>query len=165
MPVIVRTPTLVDAAGAAMAHRQILTETLDPKAPDSFWDKHTEEKLLAYWHEQVLQTKGRRIAFASRGRQVVGMAYVRPAPQNDHQLGRAPRNLDIAFFGILRQAYSTDIAQRLLDYVLDADTPAQAWVLRSDQEKRRFLRVNGFTMDGLSVVDEDSEQMISRMTR
>ena len=165
MPVIVRTPTLVDAAGAAMAHRQILTETLDAKAPDSFWDKHTEEKLLAYWHEQVLQTKGRRIAFASRGRQVVGMAYVRPAPQNDHQLGRAPRNLDIAFFGILRQAYSTDIAQRLLDYVLDADTPAQAWVLRSDQEKRRFLRVNGFTMDGLSVVDEDSEQMISRMTR
>lgn len=165
MPVIVRTPTLVDAAGAAMAHRQILTETLDTKAPDSFWDKHTEEKLLAYWHEQVLQTKGRRIAFASRGRQVVGMAYVRPAPQNDHQLGRAPRNLDIAFFGILRQAYSTDIAQRLLDYVLDADTPAQAWVLRSDQEKRRFLRVNGFTMDGLSVVDEDSEQVISRMTR
>lgn len=165
MPVIVRTPTLVDAAGAAMAHRQILTETLGTKAPDSFWAKHTEEKLLAYWHEQVLQTKGRRIAFASRGRQVVGMAYVRPAPQNDHQLGPAPRNLDIAFFGILRQAYSTDIAQRLLDYVLDADTPAQAWVLRSDQEKRRFLRVNGFTMDGLSVVDEDSEQMISRMTR
>uniref|UniRef100_UPI0025906AF4 hypothetical protein n=1 Tax=uncultured Varibaculum sp. TaxID=413896 RepID=UPI0025906AF4 len=72
---------------------------------------------------------------------------------------------DIAFFGIIREVYSPDIAQRLLDYVLDADTPAQAWVLRSDQVKRRFLRVNGFTMDGLSIVDEDSGQTISRMTR
>ena len=158
MPVIVRTPTLVDAAGAAMAHRQILTETLGTKALDSFWETHTEEDLLAYLHQQILQTKGRRIAFASRGRQVVGMAYVTPSPQNDHQLGRAPRNLDIAFFGIIRSAYSADIAQRLLDYVLDA-------VLRSDQEKRRFLRVNGFTMDGLSIVDDDSGQVISRMTR
>lgn len=165
MPVIVRTPTLVDAAGAAMAHRQILTETLGTKALDSFWDTHTEEHLLAYWHQQILQTKGRRIAFASRGRQVVGMAYVTPSPQSDHQLGRAPRNLDIAFFGIIRSAYSADIAQRLLDFVLDADTPAQAWVLRSDQEKRRFLRVNGFTMDGLSIVDDDSGQVFSRMTR
>ncbi|WP_308509701.1 hypothetical protein [uncultured Varibaculum sp.] len=165
MPVIVRTPTLVDAAGAAMAHRRILTETIGSQAPDTFWEKHTEEALLSYWHQQILQTKGRRIAFASRGRQVVGMAYVTPSPQDDHQLGPAPRNLDIAFFGIIRESYSPDIAQRLLDYVLDADTPAQAWVLRSDQVKRRFLRVNGFTMDGLSIVDEDSGQTISRMTR
>ena len=165
MPVIVRTPTLVDAAGAAMAHHRILTETIGSQAPETFWEKHTEEALLSYWHQQILQTKGRRIAFALRGRQVVGMAYVTPSPQDDHQLGPAPRNLDIAFFGIIRGAYSPDIAQRLLDFVLDAGTPAQTWVLRSDQVKRRFLRVNGFTMDGLSIVEEDSGQTISRMTR
>ena len=165
MPVIVRTPTLVDAAGAAMAHHRILTETLGDQVPNNFWDKHSEEALLSYWHQQILQTKGRRIAFASRGRQVVGMAYVTPSPADDHQLGPAPRALDIAFLGIIHQYYSPDIAQRLLDYVLDSDAPAQAWVLRSDQVKRRFLRVNGFTMDGLSLVDEDSGQLISRMTR
>lgn len=165
MPVIVRTPTLVDAAGAGMAHRQILIETMGNQAPETFWKKYSEEALLSYWHQQILQTKGRRIAFASRGRQVVGMAYVTPSPANDHQLGPAPRNLDIAFLGIMRQFYSPDIAQRLLDYVLDPATPAQAWVLRSDQVKRRFLRVNGFMLDGLSLIDEDSGQMISRMTR
>lgn len=165
MPVIVRTPTLVDAAGAAMAHRQILTETISSQVPQSYWETHTEEALLEYWHRQILQTKGRKIAFASRGRQVVGMAYVTASPQNDHQLGPAPRALDIAFFGIIRQFYSLDLAQRLLDYVLDADTPAQAWVLRSDQVKRRFLRVNGFTLDGLSLIDEESGETISRMTR
>ncbi|WP_122821089.1 hypothetical protein [Varibaculum vaginae] len=165
MPVIVRTPTLVDAAGAAMAHHRILIETIGSQAPDSFWQHHSEEALLSYWHQQILQTKGRRIAFASRGRQVVGMAYVTASPENDHQLGPAPRALDIAFFGIIRQFYSPDLAQRLLDYVLDADTPAQAWVLRSDQVKRRFLRVNGFTLDGLSLIDEESGETISRMTR
>ena len=71
MSVIVRTPTLVDAAGAAMAHYQILTETIGHAAPESFWEKYTEEALVGYWHEQILQTKGRAIAFASRGRQVV----------------------------------------------------------------------------------------------
>ena len=165
MPVIVRTPTLVDAAGAAMAHHRILSETIGDQVPEDFWEKHSEEALLSYWHQQILQTKGRKIAFASRGRQVVGMAYVTPSPPNDHQLGPAPRALDIAFFGIIRQFYSPDLAQRLLDYVLDPDTPAQAWVLRSDQVKRRFLRVNGFTLDGLSLIDEDSGETISRMTR
>ena len=43
MSVIVRTPTLVDAAGAAMAHYQILTETIGHAAPESFWEKYTEE--------------------------------------------------------------------------------------------------------------------------
>lgn len=165
MPVIVRTPTLVDAAGAAMAHRRILTETISSQVPQSYWEKHSEEALLEYWHQQILQTKGRKIAFASRGRQVVGMAYVTASPDNDHQVGPAPRALDIAFFGIIREFYSQDLAQRLLDYVLDADTPAQAWVLRSDQVKRRFLRVNGFTLDGLSLIDEESGETISRMTR
>ena len=165
MPVIVRTPTLVDAAGAAMAHRRILTETISTQVPQSYWEKHSEEALLGYWHQQILQTKGRKIAFASRGRQVVGMAYVTASPDNDHQLGPAPSALDIAFFGIIREFYSQDLAQRLLDYVLDPDTPAQAWVLRSDQVKRRFLRVNGFTLDGLSLIDEESGETISRMTR
>lgn len=165
MSVIVRTPTLVDAAGAAMAHYQILTETIGHAALESFWEKYTEEALVSYWHEQILQTKGRAIAFASRGRQVVGMAYVRKSSLNDHNLGPAPRDLDIAFFGVIEQFYSPQVAQRLLDYVLDHDTPAQIWVLRSDQLKRRFLRINGFTMDGLSLIDEESGQFISRMTR
>ena len=93
------------------------------------------------------------------------MAYVRKSSLNDHNLGPAPRDLDIAFFGVIEQFYSPQVAQRLLDYVLDHDTPAQIWVLRSDQLKRRFLRINGFTMDGLSLIDEESGQFISRMTR
>lgn len=166
MALTVRVPTLVDAARAGIAHQQILREVLaNQTLPEHFWETHSEEQLMQFWRCQILESKGARIAVLCRGRQIVGMVLIRESQANDHGMGNPARDLELRFLGIIEEFFSESDLQRLFDFVLHPATPAQTWVYRSNQRLRRFLRVNGFTLDGLSVIEEETGLLISRMTR
>lgn len=93
------------------------------------------------------------------------MGLVKNTSRADRGMGPAGRDLELAFFGMTQAHYDQAALQRLFDFVLGPTTPAQIWVYRSNQRLRRFLRVNGFTLDGLSALDPDTSVLMSRMTR
>lgn len=147
----VRAPLLTDAVGAGMAHHAIMSD-IYAKADATF--PASEEDLVNIWHEKIKDLRGRKIAVATSARRVVGMALVEPTGPDDRGFGKPARENEIVFLAMLEEFYDQSVLQRLFDFVLPDATPAQMWVQRNDQRMRRFLRVNGFTLDGLSAVDD-----------
>lgn len=164
--VIVRAPLMTDAVGAGIAHHHILIQgymdvdngNVDTSAFPS------EEELVDMWHQKMSHPKGKKIAVALHSRRVIGMALLENSPCNDHGLGAPARPQTISFLATLKEYAHSTVLQRLFDFILPDALPAQAWVLRKDQYKRRFFRMNGFTLDGVSTFD-DYHREISRLTR
>lgn len=166
MSVIVRAPSLTDAAGAGMASALIDRQRLTERVPDAYWQAHTEESAVAYWHDIfATRVQGRRIALGVTHRRVVGLCALAPTGRNDRSGQLAARPEEIFYFAALDDYAGPDLYQRLFDFCVPDLRPLQAWVWREDQAVRRFLRMNGFTLDGMSVRDANSGLDYSRMVR
>ncbi|MDO5746398.1 MAG: hypothetical protein Q4P66_01885 [Actinomycetaceae bacterium] len=159
---IVRAPTITDAVGAGMAHHAILQELYGGLDKDIAVS--SEEELVEYWHDKITHLRGRKIALACSSRRVVGIALLESSPEDDHGLGTPARVNELVCLHMLSDFYSQPVLQRMFDFVLPAAAPAQIWVWREDQRLRRFLRINGFILDGLSIA-EDNGLEFSRLTR
>lgn len=157
----VRAPLVTDAAGAGMTHHAIMTRLYRDHDADF---PASEEELVDIWHSKISDPRHHKIAVATLARRVVGMALVEPTGADDRGFGKPAREREIVFLAMLEEFYDQGVLQRMLDFVLPDATPAQIWVLRNDQRMRRFLRVNGFTLDGLSAVDSINVEY-SRLVR
>lgn len=165
MSILLRVPTLTDAVGCGLAHWAYLHSEY-PNAPTSYWEVCTEESLVEFWHDAIThQELGTRLAIATKARRVVGVALLRPSQENDRGTGRPARNSTLEVLGVIPEYQGADVEQRLLDFVLPMAQPAQIWIRHEDEETRAFYRRNGFTMDGLTVVDSGTGATLTRLVK
>ncbi|MBD3689972.1 hypothetical protein H8R18_02410 [Nanchangia anserum] len=166
MTIIVRRPALTDAAGAGMAAALIARHHLGDRVDDAYWRDHGEEAEVQRWHDIFLSPlHGTRIALALTHRRVVGICAMAPVGRNDRSGELAARERELFYFGVLPDFATDDLYQRLLDFVVADRGPVQAWVWRDDRTIRRFLRLNGFTLDGMSLSDPETGLEYSRLVR
>lgn len=166
MSVIVRKPSLTDAAGAGMAHALTERQQFAGRVPDDYWATHTEETAMQYWHDIFgTRVQGRRIALGVTQRRVVAMCGIHDSGSTDRSGALPARSREIFYFAALSEYADPDVLQRMFDFVLPTIAPCQCWVWREDQVMRRFLRMNGFTLDGLTTVDPASGLEYSRLVR
>lgn len=162
--IVVRAPMITDAVGAGMAHHLILEEMYASFPQEARLPVFSEEEMVAYWHDKITHLRGRKIALACSARRVVGMALLEPSPEDDRGLGTPARANELVCLHMLDEFYSQHVLQRMFDFVLPSAAPAQVWVWREDQRLRRFLRINGFVLDGLSIAESNGMEF-SRLTR
>lgn len=166
MRAIVRAPALTDAVGAGMACALATRQRLADRVAPEYWQGHTEETWVQYWHDLFLtRVDGRRVALAVAQRRIVGVCGVRPTGKHDRSGQVAARPVEVFAFEVLPEFADPDLYQRLFDFVIPDLRPAQAWVWRDNQELRRFFRMNGFTLDGLRHTDPDSGLEYARLVR
>lgn len=149
MTVVLRTPTLEDAADLGRVHQQCWVETYDTLVTPEFWEHSTEARRIGMWERMLRRTEtGRRLVVAEVDGSIVGFALAGPYLAREHP-GHAPvHELEVRMLYVLRAHHGTGIGQQLLDAVLAADEPAQLWVAERNPRAQAFYRRNGFEADG-----------------
>lgn len=166
MNVIVRQPQVTDAAGTGMAYALLEHERHDGRVDERYWQTHTEEGAVEYWHKVFRQrVQGRRIAVAVTHRRVVGVCGLELAGRTDRFGSPTARQHELFAMWALSEYATHDVYQRMFDFVVPHLAPCQCWVWREDQALRRFLRMNGFTLDGMTHEDPTSGIVYSRLVR
>lgn len=150
MTVVLRTPTLEDAADLGRVHQQCWVETYDELVTPDFWEHSTEARRIGMWERMLRRSEpGRRLVAAEVDGEIVGFALAGAFLAREHPGFDPVHALEIRMLYLLRAHHGSGIGQQLLDAVLAADEPAQLWVAERNPRAQAFYRRNGFEADGI----------------
>lgn len=149
MTVVLRKPSLEDAADLGRVHQQCWVETYDGLVSQEFWEHSTEARRIGMWERMLRRTEPeRRLVVAEVDGEIVGFALAGPFLAREHPGYDPVHTFEVRMLYLLRAHHGTGIGQHLLDAVLAADEPAQLWVAERNPRAQAFYRRNGFVADG-----------------
>ena len=149
MSLVLRPPTLEDAADLGRVHQQCWVETYDSLVTPEFWEHSTEARRIGMWERMLRRDEpGRRLVVAAVDGEIVGFALAGPFLAREHPGHEPAHDLEVRMLYVLRSHHGTGIGQQLLDAVLSVDEPAQLWVAERNPRAQAFYRRNGFEPDG-----------------
>ena len=163
----VRPALLSDTRAIAEVHIQSWRETYTGVIPDTFMDDDALEQRNRMWEAILsLDPPPGEIVVAERSGQVVGFAFAGASTHPDAHKGFEPvRGVHLYSIYVLRSEQRDGTGTALLDAAL-GDSPAQRWVLKSNQQARSFYERHGFHPDGAEFADPDLDGVVEiRMVR
>jgi ribosomal protein S18 acetylase RimI-like enzyme len=150
MAVLLREPTLEDAADLGRVHQQCWVETYENLVPPEFWEHSTEARRIGMWERMLRRREpSRRLVVAEVDDSIVGFALAGAALSRDHPDVQPAEALEIRMLYLKRSHHGSGLGQQLLDSVLFAGEAAQLWVAEQNPRAQAFYRRNGFAPDGM----------------
>ena len=150
MAVILREPSIEDAADLGRVHQQCWVETYVDLVPEEFWDHSTEARRIGMWERMLRRSEtGRRLMLAEVDGSVVGFALAAASVAREHPEAPAEDSIEIRMLYLTRSHHGSGIGQQLLDAVLFPGEAAQLWVAEQNPRAQAFYRRNGFLADGI----------------
>ncbi len=149
MDLVLRNPTIEDAADLGRAHQQSWVETVGAVVTADFWEHSTEARRIGMWERMLRRSDdARRLCVAEIDGVIVGAALAGPPVPREHPDHPPVCDLEIRILFLLRAHHGSGIGQKLLDSVFRSGEDAQVWVVERDLLTRAFYRRNGFVADG-----------------
>lgn len=150
MAVILREPSIEDAADLGRVHQQCWVETYVDLVPPGFWDHSTEARRIGMWERMLRRSDfGRRLVLAEVDGRIVGFALAGAAVDREHPDAPPEQSIEIRMLYLIRSLHGSGIGQQLLDAVLFPGEAAQLWVAEQNPRAQAFYRRNGFVADGI----------------
>lgn len=145
-----RAPELADAPALGRMHAQAWREAYGHVIPAHRLGAEFEQQRLEGW-QQLLSPSGSgdggpRLTLAERAGRVLGFAGFGPA--RDPEM---PREHELWFVYVLREAHGTGLALRLVEAVDPEGSPAYLWVFCDNARAMAFYRKLGFAIHGEKV--------------
>lgn len=167
VPLAVRHAELGDAEGIAEVHVATWRETYAGVVPDRLLGAEALEARRRMWSSILsIDPVPGTVVVAERDNRIVGFAFAGSADHPDARRGLEPAR-DVHLFSIyaLAAEHGGGTGHALLEAVL-GDSPAQLWVLSTNDKARTFYERHGFRADGLEIIDPDLDGLIEiRMVR
>jgi ribosomal protein S18 acetylase RimI-like enzyme len=150
MAVLLRKPSLDDAADLGRVHQQCWIETYSELVPPDFWEHSTEARRIGMWERMLRRSEpARRLILAEVDGSIVGFALAGTAVAREHPDSPPAETLEVRMLYVTRSHHGSGIGQQLLDAVLSPGEAAQLWVAEQNPRAQAFYRSNGFLPDGI----------------
>jgi ribosomal protein S18 acetylase RimI-like enzyme len=150
-----------DAEGVAYVHHTSWVETYSGLLPDSHWETDTLDARVTRWRGLLAAQNSTLVAVTDD--RIVGFVTARPS-WRQHDIDDA-RPLQLGALYVLADLHGTGIGQALLDAAIPPGTPAQLYVAKGNDRAMRFYVRNGFTPDGIEILDDRFDLVELRMVR
>lgn len=148
--VVLREPAPPDAEVLGRMHAQAWREAYGHLLPAGRLGEDFEQKRIDAWrellHEPHEADERPRLTLAERDGRVLGFAGFGAA--RDAQM---PREHELWFVYLLREAHGTGLARRLVEAVDPVESPAYLWVFCDNPRAMAFYRKLGFALYGEKV--------------
>lgn len=157
MTVVLREPTLEDAAELGRVHQLCWVETYEALVPPEFWEHSTEARRIGMWERMLRRNAGDlRLVLAEEDGSIVGLAAAGPVLTREHPGHEPAEAREVQMLYLLRSHHGSGIGQQLLDAILRPDEGAQLWVAEQNERAVAFYLRNSFSPDG--VRDEEAHR-------